>query len=750
MKTGKMGESVEKKAPKKTTRKSPTKAKAAKTTRTASKPKAGSASTAAKTRSVSAGKTAAEAPPKSKTETAPAESPKETPAPQTASLKIPAAPVESAPDRVESPKSESLKPAPPKPEAPKSVPPKSEVLRTEPPKPEAAKPEPQKAVSSTETAKAAPNASASTPSLKALQLQTPITVRELAVAIEAKPTELIAKLIQAGVFASMNQSIPFDAAAKLAAEFGYKIEAFHELEHDLSKIHHSDVDREKLVVRPPIVTLMGHVDHGKTSLLDAIRKSKVVESESGGITQHIGAYEVFLPKGAVTFLDTPGHEAFTAMRSRGARATDIVVLVVAADSGIMPQTEEAIHHAKAAEATIVVAINKCDLPAANVDRVKKELAERDLAPEDWGGKTITVSVSAKTGQGIDELLEMLLLESEVLELRANPEAPARGTVVEAELSKGKGPIATFLVQDGTLRLSDTVVCGTYSGRVKAMVNDRGQRIKEAPPSTPVEVLGLSGVPQAGDVFYVVKNEVKARELIEEKRQSLLERSRSGPAHITLEQLHEQIQAGKINTLNLIVKADVQGSLEALIATLSKIEEKEVKLNIIHSGTGDISASDVMLASASNAIVIGFHVAVAADAEALRRREEVDVRVYEIIYELKTAILKALEGLLEPEEKEISVGKARVRQVFRVSKIGAVAGSKVEKGKIVRNARCRVFRDGKIVFEGRIGGLKRFKNDAREVAEGFECGITVDGFADFEEGDEIKAYTVETQARTFSS
>lgn len=597
-------------------------------------------------------------------------------------------------------------------------------------------------------APAAPPAAPAAP--KAIVLATPVTVRDLAAAIEQKPTDMIARMIKMGTMASLNQFLQFEAAAKIAKEFGYELEQPHELEQDLSKFHHEKSDASKLVPRPPIVTFMGHVDHGKTSLLDAIRKTKVVDTESGGITQHIGAYEIFTEKGAVTFLDTPGHEAFTAMRARGARCTDIVVLVIAADASIQPQTKEAIDHALAAEATVVVAINKCDLPSANVDRVKKDLAEHGLASEDWGGKIITVPVSAKTGQGIDQLVEMLLLEAELLELKADPGSPARGTVVEAELSKASGPIATFLVQDGTLKMGDTVVCGSFYGKVRAMINEHGRRVPTAPPSAPVRVLGLSGVPSAGDVFYVVKDEAKAREWITERLERDRNKNLAGPSHITLDALYAEIKAGKLQTLKLILKADVQGSAEALKAVMSQIPSDKIKLSIIHTSTGDISHSDVMLAAASNAVIIGFHVNISADAQETAKREEVDVRTYQIIYEAKAAIEKALEGMLEPEKREVQIGSAEVRQVFKLSRSGTVAGSMVTKGKIVRNALCRVMRKGVKVHEGKVSGLKRFKNDAREVAEGFECGISIDNFSEFEPGDEIRVLEVELKAQTLKS
>ncbi len=676
---------------------------------------------------------------------APAPAVKPTPAP------APAASAPAAPAKPIAPQPQAPRPAAPIQQAPPVAPqrpaqPAPAAAPARPSFPPAAAPRPAAPAAAAPKPAAAPSA----PALKSLEVATPITVRDLASAMEQKPTDVMAKMIKMGTMASLNQFLQFESAVKIAREFGYELEKPHELEENLSKFHRGTTDASKLVPRPPIVTFMGHVDHGKTSLLDAIRKTKVVDTESGGITQHIGAYEIFTEKGAVTFLDTPGHEAFTAMRARGARCTDIVVLVVAADASIQPQTEEAIDHALAAEATVVVAINKCDLPAANVDRVKKDLAEHGLASEDWGGKIITVPVSAKTGQGIDQLVEMLLLEAELLELKADPTSPARGTVVEAELSKASGAIATFLVQDGTLKTGDTVVCGNFYGKVRAMINEHGKRVPEAPPSSPVRVLGLSGVPSAGDVFYVVKDEVKAREWINERLERDRNKNLAGPSHITLDALYAEIKAGKLQTLKLILKADVQGSVEALKNIIGQIPADKIKLQIIHTGTGNITHSDVMLAAASNAVIVGFHVDITADGETTAKREEVDVRLYEIIYEAKAAIEKALEGMLEPEKREVQIGSAEVRQVFKLSKSGVVAGSMVTKGKIVRNAMCRVLRKGVKVHEGKVSGLKRFKNDAREVAEGFECGISIDNFEAFLPGDEIRVLEVEFKAQTLKN
>ena len=582
--------------------------------------------------------------------------------------------------------------------------------------------------------------------IKKLILDGPITVKDLAVKISARPNDLIQKLIKMNILASINQSISFEVAAKAAQEFGYETEKSQAgQEAQPESRPEAKKDKSRLKSRAPIVTLMGHVDHGKTSLLDAIRKTKVAAQEAGGITQHIGAYEVFLPKGAVTFLDTPGHEAFTAMRARGARATDVVVLVVAADDGVMPQTVEAIHHAKAAEVPIIVAVNKIDLPSANFDRVKKALMEHGLTSEDWGGKTIMLGVSAKTGKGIDELLEMLALESDLLELRADPDAPAEGVVIEAELSKESGVLATVLVQDGTLHVGDTVIVGHHYCRVRAMINDRGQRVKEALPSMPVEILGLSGVPKAGDRFHVTKDERSAKETTEQKQLELKEKG-IGRSHMTLEHLFEEVKAGKVEELKLIIKSDVQGSVEALQNTLGGIPAKNVRLNIIHSAVGDVTDSDVMLAAASDAVIIGFHVDMMPAVRELANEEGVDVRFYDIIYEAKTSIEKAMEGLLEPEKKEVFVGVAEVRQVFKVSKAGMIAGCSVQKGKIVRNYLCRVIRGGKKIHEGKVASLKRFKDDAREVLEGYECGIGVSNFEELIIGDRIEAYEIQEKAR----
>ena len=617
-----------------------------------------------------------------------------------------------------------------------------------PPKPRA--PEPKKFARPVEPEKTPPPA-AEPARIRKAEIQVPITVKDLAAKLNVRPNDLIGRLIKMGIFASINQSVNFDVAAKVSIEFGYELQeaaakAPAAVESAMPGGKAEPKDRSKLASRAPVVTFMGHVDHGKTSLLDAIRKTKVAAGEAGGITQHIGAYEVFLPKGAVTFLDTPGHEAFTQMRARGARVTDVVVLVVAADDGVMPQTVEAIDHAKAANVPILVAINKMDLPSAQPDRVKKGLMEHGLMSEDWGGKTIMLSVSAKTGKGIDELLEMLVLESDLLELKADPVAPASGVVIEAELSKESGVLATMLVQDGTLRVGDYVVVGNQYAKVRAMINDRAARVKEAPPSMPVEILGLGAVPKAGDRFYVVEDEHAARAIVESKQAEVRQGKLAQAAHTTLEHLLEDVKAGKVEELKLILKSDVQGSVEALRNTLGGIKSKNVRLNIIHTATGDVNESDVLLAAASNAVVIGFHIDITAGAREIAEREEVDVRFYQIIYEVKTAIEKAMEGLLAPEEKEVFVGAAEVRQVFKVSKIGTIAGCSVQKGKIVRNFLCRVMRNGKAVHQGKVESLKRFKDDAREVLEGFECGIGVSNFDEIMVGDRIEVFEIQKKER----
>jgi translation initiation factor IF-2 len=579
---------------------------------------------------------------------------------------------------------------------------------------------------------------------KQLRLQFPLSVKDLAFKLDVKANELIKHLIGKGIFASLTQLLDQATATQIASEFGYALAPQPSLEEQL--MQELAPDPSKLVPRAPVVTFMGHVDHGKTSLLDAIRQSKIVEKEAGGITQHIGAYEVVLEKGRVTFLDTPGHEAFTALRARGANATDVVVLVVAADDGVMPQTLEAIDHAKAAGVPIVVAINKMDKPDANPQKVKQQLAERGLMAEDWGGKVIMVPVSAKTRQGIDGLLEMLLLEAELLELKADPTKSAQGVVIEARLSKDRGPIATLLIQQGTLRVGDLVVVGTLAGRVRALTSDRGHRVKEAHPASPVEILGLPGVPQAGDRFMVLTDDKRVRQLMDTRQERLAARTVTPPKRVTLDDLYQRITEGTLKELKLILKVDVQGSLEAITTSLSKLETKEVKLSIIHMGVGDISESDVMLAAASDAVVIGFHVGVDPQVQVAAVNEGVDVRIFQIIYELVNAIKAALEGLLEPKIEEVFLGRAEVRRLFQISKVGIVAGCYVNKGTIRRDAIIRVIRGKDRVAEAKVASLKRVKDDVREVAEGFECGIALEGSIDLQPGDLLEAWEQRKVAR----
>ena len=582
--------------------------------------------------------------------------------------------------------------------------------------------------------------------LKELELKLPINVKDLAVRLQEKSSVLIKALMEMRVMAGLNQTLEEAVVLKIAEKFGFKIKQALGEEDAALEIHNTPDKPGSLLPRPPIVTMMGHVDHGKTSLLDAIRKTKVAESEHGGITQHIGAYRAHLTHGDITFLDTPGHEAFTAMRARGAKITDIVVLVVAADDGIMPQTKEAIDHARAAGVSIIVAINKIDKPQADADRVKKQLGELNLLAEDWGGKTITIPVSAKTGQGIDELLELILLEAQMLELKANPNRLARGIVIEAKMSKGKGPVATLLVENGTLHLNESIVVGTCFGKIRAMFNHVGHAVTVVPPAYPVEVLGLSGVPVAGEQFYVTTDEKQAKELAEKRQERDKQASIKTAKKISLEDLHAQILEGKIKELRMIIKADVQGSLAAIRDTIDKINISEIKLDIIHEGVGNINTSDIILAAASNTLVLGFNVVQDDRAKELSGKEGVDVKIYNIIYELANDIKAAVEGMLEPKLKKVFLGKVEVRKVFKLSRSGMVAGCFVQKGKITRQAQIDLVRNGDVVFEGKISNLKRFKDDVREVAEGFECGITLSGYDNMQEGDIIEAYEIEKVAR----
>jgi translation initiation factor IF-2 len=576
-----------------------------------------------------------------------------------------------------------------------------------------------------------------------IKLPESVTVGELAAAMRRKTGEVIKALLELGVMATMNEVLDPTAAKLVADKFSFDVEV-RSLEGEV--LEEEETDPSQLKPRPPVVTVMGHVDHGKTSLLDAIRKTRVAEKEAGGITQHIGAYQVETSHGKVTFLDTPGHEAFTAMRARGAKATDIVILVVAADDGVMPQTVEAVNHAKAAEVPIIVAVNKIDKPGSEPDRVKRELSNHGLVPEDWGGQTIFVHTSAKRGDGIPQLLEMTALQSEILELKANPNRAARGVIVEGRLDRGRGPVATALIQSGTLKEGDAVVVGSQSGRVRAMFSDRGKKAQKAGPADPVEILGLSGVPQAGDTLLVVADERKARQIatVRADREKLRGK---GTARVTLEELHKQIESGEVKELRLILKADVQGSVEALTESLERLSTDEVKLKVIHGSVGAVNESDVMLASASNAIVLGFNVKADAKAASQAQADGVDVRSYSVIYDVINDVRAALSGMLAPEIRETILGRAQVRQLFPISKLGLIFGSAVTEGKMVRSARVRVKRGETLVGEGTISSLKRFKDDVREVLQGLECGIGVDGVKGVAAGDIIEAFTTEEVART---
>lgn len=581
---------------------------------------------------------------------------------------------------------------------------------------------------------------------KHIKLPETIAVKDLASKMSYTAAEVVKKLFMMGVMATINQEIDFDTAALVASEFGVTCEELPP-EVDPTEIPEIEDDPKTLKLRPPVVTVMGHVDHGKTSLLDCIRNTHVQTHEAGGITQHIGAYQVNCKGKKIVFLDTPGHEAFTAMRARGAQITDIAILVVAADDGVMPQTIEAIHHAKSAGVPIIVAINKIDKPGANPDRVKQELMEQGLLPEEYGGDTIMVPVSAKKQIGIDDLLEMVLLVAEVKELKANPNRDARGVIVEAKLDKGRGPVATVLVQNGTLRIGDSVVCGTTYGKVRAMVNDRGENVKKAGPSVPVEILGLNDVPEAGDILAVLE-EKQARSIaearIERQRNNLIKSKK-----VSLDDLFHQIQEGDIKDLNIVIKADVQGSVEALSSSLLKLNKNdEVRVSIVHSGVGAVNESDVMLASASNALIIAFNVRPDANARKLADTENIDIRTYRVIYDAINDVKDAMSGMLKPKYKEVIQGRVEIRQVMKFSK-ALVAGSYVLEGKICNNSKIRIIRDNIEIFDGEIDSLRRFKDEVKEVNAGYECGISIVDFRDFKEGDIIEAYTMEEIATTIA-
>ncbi len=571
-----------------------------------------------------------------------------------------------------------------------------------------------------------------------------ITVGELSQRMKKPAAEIIKKLMLLGTMASINDNLDFETASLVAEDMGAEVE--HEIILTKEDILFSDAetpdDESSLVPRPPVVVVMGHVDHGKTSLLDYIRKTSVTTGEAGGITQHIGAYSVTVQDRVITFLDTPGHEAFTAMRARGAQVTDIAILVVAADDGIMPQTIEAINHAKAAGTTVIVAINKMDKPTANPERVKQELTEHDLLPEDWGGDTICVPVSAKTGEGIDNLLEMAILVADMKELKANPNRKAKGTVIESRLDKSKGPVASVLVQNGTLHQGDFIVAGTCVGKIRAMTDENGRAVQKAGPSTPVEILGLSEVPTGGDVFHCVDDERMAKNVVEERKFKQKEELANARKSVSLDELFSQINSGDVKDLNIIVKADVQGSVEAVRQSLEKLSNEEVRVHVIHGGVGAVSESDVMLANASNAIIVGFNVRPANGASEAAADQNVDIRLYRVIYDAIEEIEAAMKGMLAPKFREAVIGHAEIRQLFKVSGVGTIAGCHVTDGKIQRGSSVRIVRDGIVVHEGALSSLKRFKDDAKEVSEGFECGLSIEKFNDLKEGDVVEAYIME--------
>ncbi|MDD2581724.1 MAG: translation initiation factor IF-2, partial [Desulfuromonadaceae bacterium] len=567
-----------------------------------------------------------------------------------------------------------------------------------------------------------------------------ISVGDLAKRLGIKANDLIKSLMKMGMMVTINHPLDYDTAVILASEYDYEVE---NVAVDLDEILEPTVDApETLEKRPSVVTIMGHVDHGKTSLLDAIRKANVIAGEAGGITQHIGAYAVELNGRKITFLDTPGHEAFTAMRARGAKVTDIVVLVVAADDGVMPQTKEAINHSKAAGVPIIVAINKIDKPGAKPDRVKQELTDQGLVASDWGGDVTMVEVSAKQRTNLDGLLEMILLQADLMELTANPNKLAKGTIVEGKLDKGRGPVATVLVQEGTLKTGDYCVVGTHSGRVRAMQNDRGEKVTEAGPSTPVELVGLSGVPDAGDIFVAMKDEKQAKEIATLRQIKQREIEFAKHTKLSLDDLYKRIQSGEVKDLNVVVKGDVQGSVEAVSESLRKLATDAVRLNVIHSAVGAVTETDVNLAAASNAIIIGFNVRPEVKAQAHAEREGVDIRLYSIIYDAVEDVKKAMEGLLEPTFKEKFLGRVEIRDVFSVPKIGNVAGCYVTDGKMTRNAPVRLLRDNVVVYEGKMSSLRRFKDDVKEVATGYECGIGLENYHDIKVGDIIEAFEME--------
>jgi translation initiation factor IF-2 len=586
---------------------------------------------------------------------------------------------------------------------------------------------------------------------RAVTITEGITVRELAEKLDIRAKELLKSLLDKGIFASINQALDTQTATTLAESFSGIVQVVSFEEQQTQEETKKEEQIGNLLPRGPVVTVMGHVDHGKTSLLDAIRETDVAAGESGGITQHIGAYQVRVDDRSIVFIDTPGHEAFTRMRARGAKVTDIVVLVVGADDGVMPQTEEAINHARAAKVPIIVALNKVDKPDAQPERVKRQLSDRGLMPEEWGGDTVMVEVSARTKQNIPRLLEMILLVADLRELKANPDTTASGTVLESRVDKGRGPVATILVQNGTLRVGDFFVCGAVYGKVRAMFDDRGQPVREAPPSTPVEVLGLQGVPDAGDQFQVA-DEAKVRHIVEYRQAKLREANlaKSSSSRLTLDQLHEQLRTGEVKELPIVIKGDVQGSVEVLSEMLPKLSTDQVRLKIISSGVGAISETDVLLASASNAIIVGFNVRPERKATDLAQQEGVDIRLHTIIYELTDELKKAMAGLLAPVIKETYLGRAEVRNTFRVKGSGMIAGSYVQDGLIKRDAEVRVLRDNVVIYTGKVVSLRRFKDDVNEVRNGFECGISVSNFSDVKVGDVLECFQIERIAPVATS
>ena len=575
--------------------------------------------------------------------------------------------------------------------------------------------------------------------LEEITIPETITVKDFAAELKKTTSEIIKKLLGYGVMATLNNEIDFDTATLIADEFGVKVNKKETITEEDILFDESEDREDELEVRPPVIVVMGHVDHGKTSLLDAVKKTNVIEGEAGGITQHIGAYKVKVKDREITFLDTPGHEAFTAMRARGAQITDIAILVVAANDGVMPQTVEAINHAKSAGIPIIVAVNKIDLPDANIDKVKQELMTYELVPEEWGGDTIFVPISAKKGENIDQLLEMVLLEADILELKANPNKQAKGVVIEARLDKNKGAIATMLIQRGTLDTGDTIVVGSSIGRIRNMIDDKGKKVKKAGPSTPVEIMGLTEVPQAGDIFYEVKDEKTAKHLIEKRKRQEREKAINANAKVTLDNLFSQMEEGNLKVLNLIVKADVQGSVEAIKQSMEKLSNEEVKVKVIHAAAGAVTESDVTLAKVSNAIIIAFNVRPMPTAKNIAEKEEVEIKQYSVIYQAIEDVEAAMKGLLAPKFEEKVIGNAEVRQTFKISNVGTIAGAYVLDGKLERNAGVRVIRDNVVIHDGKLSSLKRFKDDAKEVSKGYECGIQIEKYNDIKEGDIIEAY-----------